>query len=105
MSSPWIHSNERKLNGKGKPTMEDVAERAKVCKATVSMVMSNDSRITEATRQKVLETVKTLNYQVNQTARALALRRKPKFGLRTLQPVMVLEKVETFVSEGERKNA
>ncbi len=63
---------------RNKPTMEDVAERAKVCKATVSMVMSNDPRITEETRQRVLEVVKSLNYQVNETARLLARCRKVK---------------------------
>lgn len=63
---------------KPKHTMEDVAELAKVCKSTVSMVLSHDSRITEETRERVLGIVKQLNYQVNQTARALALRKREK---------------------------
>jgi hypothetical protein len=74
---------ETEMNGmgssnKGKPTMDDVAELANVCKSTVSMALSNDSRITEGTRKRVLEVVKSLNYQVNQTARALALRKNRK---------------------------
>ena len=63
---------------KAKPTMEDVAEMARVCKATVSMVMNNDPRITQETRQRVLTVVDKLKYQVNETARALARRRKLK---------------------------
>ena len=76
-------------SNKGKPTMDDVAVLAKVCKSTVSMVLSNDTRITEGTRQRVLEVVKSLNYQVNQTARALALRKNKKTdsGLRMLEAV------------------
>jgi hypothetical protein len=100
-------SNELDGKGQARPTMDDVAELAKVCKATVSMVMSNDSRITEETRLRVLETVKNLNYQVNQTARALALRRKrkPKSSLMAPQPVTALKKIESFAVIGERKDA
>ena len=60
----------------GRSTMEDVAVLAKVCKATVSMVLNNDQRITEGTRAKVLTAVRELNYSVNERARALALQKK-----------------------------
>jgi DNA-binding LacI/PurR family transcriptional regulator len=64
--------------GRAKPTMEDVAQKAKVCKATVSLVLSRDPRVAEETRERVLTVVKNMDYQVNAMARALALRRKKK---------------------------
>jgi DNA-binding LacI/PurR family transcriptional regulator len=53
-------------------TMQDIATRAGVTKATVSMVINNDKRITETTRQKVLAIVRELNYYPNESARKLA---------------------------------
>jgi LacI family transcriptional regulator len=53
-------------------TMQDIAQKAGVTKATVSMVINNDKRITEATRQKVLGIIKELNYYPNESARKLA---------------------------------
>ena len=73
-----IEADGSRFLSRKKPTMDDVAELAKVCKATVSMVMSHDSRISAKTRQKVLEAVDSLNYKVNETARALSLRRTEK---------------------------
>ncbi len=83
-----------------KPTMDDVAKRARVCRATVSMVMSNDSRIKGETRERVLEAVGLLNYQVNETARALALRKRviTKPGLRILGTVMLRNKTEDYAA-------
>lgn len=52
--------------------MQDIAQEAGVTKATVSMVINNDKRITEATRQKVLKIIKKLNYYPNESARKLA---------------------------------
>jgi LacI family transcriptional regulator len=53
-------------------TIKDIAEKAGVTKATVSMVMSNDKRITEATKEKVMKIVKSLNYYPDESARRLA---------------------------------
>src|SRR5690242_12713305 len=53
-------------------TMQDIAKKAGVTKATVSMVINNDKRITETTRQKVLKIVRELNYYPNESARKLA---------------------------------
>lgn len=53
-------------------TIKDIAEKAGVTKATVSMVMSNDKRITEATKEKVMRIVKSLNYYPDESARRLA---------------------------------
>ena len=58
------------------PTMSDVARIAGVNRVTVSVALSgkpSNTRISEATRQRILEVAKELGYQPN--ARALALRR------------------------------
>jgi LacI family transcriptional regulator len=47
-----------------KPTIKEIADLAKVSIATVSMVINNrDSKISPATRQKVIEVANRLNYQ------------------------------------------
>ncbi len=53
-------------------TIQDIAERAGVTKATVSMVINQDHRITEKTRDKVLKIIKEMHYYPNQSARKLA---------------------------------
>jgi len=53
-------------------TMQDIAKKAGVTKATVSMVINNDKRITAATKQKVLKIIQELNYYPNESARKLA---------------------------------
>ena len=61
------------------PTISDVAEGAGVSSATVSYVLSGrrsgNDRISDETRQRVLETVQKLGYVPNQTARSLRRRR------------------------------
>jgi LacI family transcriptional regulator len=53
-------------------TIQDIAEKAGVTKATVSMVINQDHRITEKTRDKVLKIIKEMGYYPNQSARKLA---------------------------------
>lgn len=54
-------------------TMRQVAERAGVSQATVSLVLNNvgGSRVNEATRQRVLDTVDELGYRTNAFAKSL----------------------------------
>lgn len=56
-------------------TLHDVAELAGVSHQTVSRVINDSPRVSENTRQRVLEAIQQLNYQPNHTARALATRR------------------------------
>ncbi len=53
-------------------SMQDVAEKADVSRATVSRVLSNHPSVTAATRKKVLHWVKELGYEPNLIAQSLA---------------------------------
>lgn len=57
------------------PTMRDVAEHAGVSIATVSFVVNNTKPVTQATRDRIEASMKTLGYRPNAVARALASRR------------------------------
>lgn len=51
--------------------MLEIAKRAGVCKATVSRAISNPSRVSEKTRQRVMKVVDELGYAPNQLAASL----------------------------------
>lgn len=53
------------------PTIKDVAEKAGVSVTTVSRVLNNRGYISDATRKKVQQAMKQLNYQPNELARSL----------------------------------
>lgn len=56
----------------GRPTIKDIAEECNVSLSTVSLVLNNNPRISDKTRQKVMEAVKARGYQPNNQARGLA---------------------------------
>jgi LacI family transcriptional regulator len=62
-------------------TMMDIAKDLKVSVVTVSKVLRNQGRISDATRQRVLRHAKKLNYQMNWVARSLVTRRTYTIGL------------------------
>jgi DNA-binding LacI/PurR family transcriptional regulator len=65
---------ERQMRGQSAITMKDVAERAGVSMMTVSLALRGDasgSRISEETRQRVLEAARALRYRPNARGRAL----------------------------------
>lgn len=62
-------------------TLKDIARRAGVTSATVSMVINNKPNISQGTRKKVLKIAKELNYYPNVIARGLATRRSNAIGV------------------------
>jgi DNA-binding LacI/PurR family transcriptional regulator len=63
------------------PTMQDVAKLAGVSPKTVSNVLANYDHVAPATKQRVLEAVRQLGYQINVSARNLRLGRTRVIGL------------------------
>lgn len=55
-------------------TIKDIAEQSGVSLSTVSLVLNDNPRISQATRDRVLQTIERLGYHPNRMARALAWR-------------------------------
>lgn len=62
------------------PTIKDVAKKADVSIATVSLVMNNNQRISKETRRKVNKVIQTLNYHPSRSARGLVSRKTGNIG-------------------------
>ncbi len=62
-------------------TLKDIAEKAGVTTATVSMVINNKPNISEATKKKVLSIAQELNYYPNIIARGLATKKSNAIGI------------------------
>lgn len=63
------------------PTIKDVAELSGVAVATVSRVLNNRGYIGQATREKVYNAMKELDYQPNEMARSLLRKRSHIIGI------------------------
>lgn len=64
-----------------KVTLQHVADAAKVSKATASLALNSNPRISEATRKRVLAAVDSLGYVYNQRAASLRTQRSYTIGL------------------------
>jgi LacI family transcriptional regulator len=62
------------------PTIKDVAKKANVSIATVSLVVHNHSRISEETKLRVNDAIKKLNYHPSRSARGLVSRKTGNIG-------------------------
>ena len=66
-----------------KPTIKDIADKAKVSKSTVSRVINNSRSVNEKKRKAVLAAMKKLDFRPNQLARGLAGGRSNTIGVVT----------------------
>ena len=62
-------------------TIKDVAKKAKVSATTVSRVIHGNPKVSPEVRERVLKTIKTLNYFPNGNARAIVNKRTNVIGL------------------------
>lgn len=69
------------MKKKVKPTVKDVAKQAGVSPSTVSRVISNNPRISKATRERVLKEMEILQYHPNAIASSLARSRTRIIGV------------------------
>ncbi|MEZ7897546.1 MAG: LacI family DNA-binding transcriptional regulator [Flaviflexus sp.] len=64
-----------------RPTQVDVAKRAGVSRQTVSLVVQRDPRVSDASREAVLDAMEELGYRPNLSAQALASSRTGFLGI------------------------
>ena len=62
------------------PTIKDVAKKANVSIATVSLVIHNSDRISSDTKKRVQKAIKELNYYPSRSARDLVLKKTGNIG-------------------------
>ncbi|HEX2765443.1 MAG TPA: LacI family DNA-binding transcriptional regulator [Candidatus Limnocylindria bacterium] len=77
-------------NGDGAVTLEQVAARAQVSRATVSRVVNGDPRVGESARQAVEAAVRALRYVPNRAARSLVTRRSDSIAVVIPEPTTQL---------------
>jgi DNA-binding LacI/PurR family transcriptional regulator len=64
-----------------RPTIRDVAERAGVSKSLVSLVLRDSPRVSAERRQRVLDVVEEMGFELNLAARSLATRSSGTIGV------------------------
>jgi len=74
--------------GSRPPAMSDVAQLAGVSHQTVSRVLNGHASVRPATRDRVLEAVRTLGYRPNIAARSLASRRSGIIGVLAMETAL-----------------
>jgi LacI family transcriptional regulator len=90
----------------GVPTLQDVAKAAGVSTATVSRCLNAPSVVSEKTRVRVMEAVKTLGYAPNFSAQALAAKRTNTFGaiVPTMANAIFARGLQAFQEELQKSN-
>jgi DNA-binding LacI/PurR family transcriptional regulator len=78
-----------------RPTIMDIARRAGVSKGAVSMALNGLPGVSEATRTRILEVARELDWHPNNAARALSAARSDAIGLVLARPARTLG-VEPF---------
>lgn len=71
----------RIINKKGNVTVSDVAKKAGVSTSTVSRVISNNPKISQRTKDKVISVMNELGYYPNANARSLAMNKTGTIGV------------------------
>ena len=87
--------------GKGVPTLKDVARLAEVSTATVSRCLNSPDRVVKSTRERVLAAVDQLGYAPNFGARALAAKRTNTIGaiIPTMENAIFARGIQAFQEE------
>ena len=81
------------------PTLVDIAQKASVSKATVSIVLNNRRspiKISEETRKRVIAAAQELNYAPNRLARAFSMDRSFTLGIITQKPLELFDSAYSF---------
>ncbi|MEO9874844.1 MAG: LacI family DNA-binding transcriptional regulator [Anderseniella sp.] len=93
--------------GRNLPTLEDVAHAAGVSTATVSRCLNEPGKVSEKTRDRVMQAVSKLNYSPNFGARAIAANRTGIFGavIPTMENAIFARGIEAFQKSLVEKNA
>ena len=63
------------------PKLIDIAKHVNVSVSTVSRVLNGKDRVSEETREKVLDAIKKFNYKPNEIARSLRNKSSMTIGL------------------------
>lgn len=89
------------------PTLEDVANAAEVSTATVSRALNEPGKVSQDTRDRVMQAVDALNYTPNFGARAIAANRTGIIGvvIPTMENAIFAKGVEAFQKVLLDKNA
>ncbi|MGJ8546558.1 MAG: LacI family DNA-binding transcriptional regulator [Sulfitobacter sp.] len=83
------------------PTLQDVARAAGVSTATVSRCLNSPERVVTATRERVMQAVKTLGYTPNFAARVMAAKRSFTIGavIPTMDNAIFARGIQAFQEE------
>ncbi|MEV4398446.1 LacI family DNA-binding transcriptional regulator [Nonomuraea sp. NPDC049607] len=82
----------------GRPTIADIAERVGVSKGAVSFALNGRPGVSEATRARILQAAKEMNWRPHSAARALGGSRAEAVGLVIARPASTLG-VEPFFAQ------